>query len=83
MRNWFEEHKGRYSVLVAEQDDRLIGWSSLDPYSHRCAYNGVPDLSIYIDSDYRGNGIGSSLTCIENQSNREWISKDCVIYISV
>ncbi|GAF07362.1 N-acetyltransferase [Paenibacillus pini JCM 16418] len=46
---------------MAEQDDQLIGWSSLNPYSHRCAYNGVADQSIYIDRDYRGKGIGNSL----------------------
>lgn len=40
---------------------QIIGWSSLNPYSHRCAYDGVADLSIYIDRDYRGKGMGSSL----------------------
>ena len=61
MKNWFEEHQGRYSVLVAEQNEEVIGWASLNPYSNRCAYNGVADLSVYIRRDYRGKGIGTRL----------------------
>lgn len=61
MKKWFQDHQGRFSVLVAIQNHQIIGWSSLNPYSHRCAYDGVADLSIYIDRDYRGKGIGSSL----------------------
>ncbi|SDO87915.1 Acetyltransferase (GNAT) family protein [Paenibacillus sp. yr247] len=29
--------------------------------STRCAYNGVGDLSIFIDHEYRGKGIGKRL----------------------
>jgi len=59
---WFSAHAGRYAVLVAEDENGSIaGWASLNPYSHRCAYNGVADLSIYIARERRGNGIGSSL----------------------
>lgn len=58
---WFQDHQGKHSILVAEKDGKIVGWSSLNPYSHRCAYSGVADLSIYIDRDFRGQGIGSSL----------------------
>lgn len=61
MKKWFQDHQGRFSVLVAKQNQQIIGWSSLNPYSHRCAYDGVADLSVYIDRDYRGKGIGSTL----------------------
>ncbi|NUU59957.1 arsinothricin resistance N-acetyltransferase ArsN1 family A [Paenibacillus agri] len=59
--NWFAEHEGRFSVMVAEMDGVVCGWASLNRYSQRCAYNGVADLSIYIARDYRGNGIGQQL----------------------
>ncbi|MNI78406.1 putative phosphinothricin acetyltransferase YwnH [compost metagenome] len=39
----------------------MIGWASLNPYSHRCAYSGVADLSIYIERSFRGQGVGSVL----------------------
>ncbi|MCH1642755.1 arsinothricin resistance N-acetyltransferase ArsN1 [Paenibacillus timonensis] len=61
MENWFREHQGRHTVLVAEKDGKVVGWSSLNRYSQRCAYDGVADLSIYVDREYRGQGIGSSL----------------------
>ena len=51
---WFQEHQGRYSVLVAESKGEIVGWASLNPYSHRCAYQGVADLSVYVDRACRG-----------------------------
>ncbi|MDT3428421.1 phosphinothricin acetyltransferase [Paenibacillus forsythiae] len=61
MEAWFREHQGRYTVLVAERDSAVIGWAALNLYSHRCAYKGVADLSIYIERESRGQGVGSSL----------------------
>lgn len=61
MRSWFEEHQGRYAVLVAEWNDEVIGWASLNRYSNRCAYDGVADLSIYIERSHRGKGVGKAL----------------------
>ncbi|WP_340026816.1 arsinothricin resistance N-acetyltransferase ArsN1 family A [Paenibacillus sp. FSL K6-1096] len=61
MEAWFNDRQGRFSVLVAETEGKVIGWASLNPYSHRCAYNGVADLSVYIDRSFRGQGAGSSL----------------------
>lgn len=61
MEAWFKDHQGRFSVMVAEREGEVIGWASLNPYSHRCAYSGVADLSVYIDRGYRGQGVGSSL----------------------
>ncbi|WP_025700084.1 arsinothricin resistance N-acetyltransferase ArsN1 family A [Paenibacillus forsythiae] len=69
MEAWFREHQGRYAVLIAEKDGQVIGWASLNPYSHRCAYSGVADLSIYIDRESRGQGVGSSLLqALEDQA---------------
>lgn len=61
MNNWFQQHQDRYAVIVAEYDNEVIGWASLNPYSQRCAYDGVADLSIYIDRTFRGKGVGSML----------------------
>jgi phosphinothricin acetyltransferase len=61
MNNWFNQHQERYAVIVAEHDGVVIGWASLNPYSQRCAYDGVADLPIYIDRAFRGKGVGSIL----------------------
>ncbi len=58
---WYAAHADRYRVLVAERDGRTVGWASLNPYSQRCAYRGVADLSIYIERAARGTGVGSQL----------------------
>ena len=58
MKDWFEKHKGRYKVIVAEGEDQIVGWAALNQYNNRCAYDGVADISVYISRDYRGKGIG-------------------------
>jgi len=61
MENWFDCHQERYKVLIAESEDQIVGWASLNPYSHRCTYKGVADLSIYVDRKFRNKGIGTLL----------------------
>lgn len=61
MQKWFHEHGERYTILVVEQEEEVVGWASLNPYSNRCAYDGVADLSIYIRRDFRGKGVGTKL----------------------
>ncbi|MDQ6598041.1 N-acetyltransferase family protein [Bacillus salipaludis] len=76
MNEWFKNHNDRFAVIVVEKNNEIIGWASLNPYSNRCAYAGVADLSIYIKREYRGKGIGSLLlkkieqTAIKNNFNK-------------
>jgi phosphinothricin acetyltransferase len=59
---WWAQHGERYRVLVAEDaGGTVLGWASLNPYSHRCAYDGVADLSVYVARAARGCGVGSAL----------------------
>lgn len=68
---WWEKHAGRYAVLVAERDCEIVGWASLNPYSHRCAYAGVADLSIYVKRAARGTGVGKPLLAALERAARE------------
>ncbi|MED1017687.1 arsinothricin resistance N-acetyltransferase ArsN1 family A [Bacillus atrophaeus] len=61
MSDWFLQRSDKYAVLTAAIEHEVAGWASLNPYSHRCAYRGVADLSIYISRSYRGRGIGKAL----------------------
>ncbi|MGE7604024.1 arsinothricin resistance N-acetyltransferase ArsN1 family A [Peribacillus sp. NPDC097675] len=61
MKEWFANHIGRYKVIVAEEEGEIVGWSSLNQYSHRSAYKGIADLSVYISRNHRGKGIGGLL----------------------
>ncbi|GAA5345518.1 arsinothricin resistance N-acetyltransferase ArsN1 family A [Planifilum fimeticola] len=68
---WFRQRPSRYAVLVAERAGAVRGWASLNPYSHRCAYSGVADISIYIDRSWRGKGVGSLLLRALEEKARE------------
>ncbi len=47
--------------LVDVCDERVLGWAALAPVSARACYRGVAEVSIYVDSAHRGEGIGDRL----------------------
>jgi L-amino acid N-acyltransferase YncA len=47
--------------LVAESDGSVVGWAAMSPYSSRCVYRGVGEVSIYVGEDARGGGVGHAL----------------------
>jgi len=59
--NWLLSRDPRYSVLVADNGNNIAGWLSLNPFSQRDAYRFVSDISIYVERNYRGRGIGSEI----------------------
>lgn len=50
-----------YPYLVAIEDGRVVGYSYAHPLNPREAYKKSVELSIYIDRDYQGRGIGRML----------------------
>jgi phosphinothricin acetyltransferase len=47
--------------LVAERDGIIVGWAALSPYSSRCVYSGVAEVSVYVKADCRGQKVGEVL----------------------
>jgi L-amino acid N-acyltransferase YncA len=47
--------------LVVRADGKVIGWMALNAISHRQAYAGVAEVSIYISENAQGMGIGKKL----------------------
>lgn len=47
--------------LVDEEDGKVVGWVAISPTSSRSVYRGCVEMSIYVDKDYRGRGVGTSL----------------------
>jgi L-amino acid N-acyltransferase YncA len=58
---WWDQHTDRFGVFVAVAKDHVVGWASLNRFSHRCAHADIADLSVYVARNYRGKGIGSKL----------------------
>jgi L-amino acid N-acyltransferase YncA len=60
--DWFAEHTPeRRPLWVVEREDRVIGWLSYSNFYGRPAYSGTAELSIYVDADARGQGLGRYL----------------------
>lgn len=49
------------SCFVLAENDQVLAWAALSPYSSRCVYDGVAEVSIYVHENARGRGIGKVL----------------------
>jgi L-amino acid N-acyltransferase YncA len=58
---WFNDHQPTHPVLVAEVDGKVIGFASLSRWSERCAYDGTAEVSVYIEHNHRGKGVGKKM----------------------
>ena len=63
MQEWFTQHDpDKYPIFIAELDKFICGWCSLS--SHRAgrkALASVAEISFYIHTDFRKQGIGKKL----------------------
>jgi len=57
---WDSSHL-QNSRVVAEEDGKVIGWAALTPVSSRCVYAGVAEVSVYVDTNHCGKGVGYAL----------------------
>ena len=57
---WDESHL-KTCRFVDEHDGVIRGWAALTPVSSRCVYAGVAEVSVYVDPQCIGKGIGSNL----------------------
>jgi Sortase and related acyltransferases len=60
---WESWDKGHLDCcrLVARSQCDILGWVALSPTSSRSCYEGVVEVSIYIDEKYKGQGVGTEL----------------------
>ncbi len=59
-RDWDDAHL-REPRLVAWRGDEVVGWAALSPASGRCVYRGVAEVSVYVATTARGQGVGRAL----------------------
>ena len=48
-------------ALVARANGHVIGWAALAPVSRRRVYSGVAEVTIYVESRCREQGVGTAL----------------------
>jgi phosphinothricin acetyltransferase len=77
MNNWFSSRGERYKVLVVTDEAGTVhGWASLNVFNSRCCYSGVADMSVYVEKEMRGRGLGKILinylekTAMENDFHK-------------
>ena len=58
---WFLNHDEKHPVIVAEINSQVVGFASLSKWSDRCAYDGTAEVSVYIDRNHRGKGVGKRM----------------------
>src|SRR5437016_6753029 len=59
---WFREHSPeRYPFWVMASDGRVIGWLDFKKFLSRGAYRGTAEISVYVDENFRGRGVGQRL----------------------
>ncbi|WP_028974469.1 GNAT family N-acetyltransferase [Spirochaeta cellobiosiphila] len=61
--DWFYQHNPRTRPLwVVENDQKdIVGWVSFQSFYGRPAYKHTVEISIYLDEDQRGKGLGSAI----------------------
>ena len=61
-KEWFAAKKQQgFSVFVAEEDDLVVGFSTIGTFRQWQAYKYSVENSVYVASDQRGKGIGKLL----------------------
>lgn len=57
----------KYPYLVSECNGAIVGYAYASPFKNRSAYDWAVETTIYIDKNFRGNGIGKELyTALEH-----------------
>ncbi|MGO4330057.1 N-acetyltransferase family protein [Cupriavidus sp. 2TAF22] len=61
--DWFDAHPPERRPLWVAQDSagRMAGWLSFSDFYGRPAYGATAEVSIYLDADRRGQGLGRHL----------------------
>jgi L-amino acid N-acyltransferase YncA len=61
-KEWFaQKQKDGFPVFVAEENDEVVGFSTIGPFRNWQAYQFSVENSVYVKSGQRGKGIGKIL----------------------
>lgn len=67
---WFDEHNPTRRPLwvIENNSNQIIGWVSFQSFYGRPAYDATVEISIYLEREQRGKGLGKQILqyCIDN-----------------
>jgi L-amino acid N-acyltransferase YncA len=72
---WDAGHLAHSRLVVTDDARRVLGWAALSPVSGRCVYGGVAEVSVYVATAARGQGVGRQLLAAlvaESEQNGIW-----------
>lgn len=61
MKGWYESFKGNHILLVYEMNNKAVGYACFSTYRNKKAFDSSVELSLYVNKNYRGKGIGEKL----------------------
>ncbi len=62
--NNFDEWSKKFdqnNIFIHESNSEINGWIALSPYSSRCCYEGVGEVSVYVHPNSKRKGIATQL----------------------
>src|SRR5262245_55315778 len=71
--NWADWNAGHlmHTRFVAKLGSEVVGWAALAPTSRRSCYAGVAEVSYYVATAHRGQGVGKKLLQAAIQSSEQ------------
>jgi phosphinothricin acetyltransferase len=60
-REWFEGFGGRYRLVVATEDGRLLGYANSKQFRPKAAYEASVETTVYVIAGAEGRGVGRML----------------------
>ena len=60
-KSWFNDHGNKNPIIIAELDEKIVGWASLSKWSDRCAYSDTAEISLYVKKEFMGKDIGKNI----------------------
>lgn len=72
---WSDGHLNECRLVACDDEGRVVGWAGLSGVSSRCVYRGVAEISVYVDPDCQGQGLGKALLAalvVESERQGIW-----------
>ena len=66
--DWFKSHGEQQPIMIAEENHSIVGWASLSKWSDKRAYDSTAEISVYVQQNHRGKGIGKKLVELISRS---------------